>query len=1105
MKRFNSLLLGILALATGHGATLDLAGRWQFRLDPRDEGVAARWFAESLPETVRLPGALQEQGHGFTPGPDTVWWYGPQRRATLAPEFPFLEQYNRPEDYRITAFLLPDKHYLGAAWYAREVAVPADWAGRRIVLSLERCHWETRVWIDGAEAGRADSLAAPHEYDLTSRLIPGRSHRLVVRVDNREIVEVGGQAHSVSDQTAGTWNGIVGRIELRATPRVWLDDVQVFPRVASRTITVRGVVGNATGRAGQGRVRLEAIRPDGTRRGAQILAVRWPADAGTAFAAELELGADAPLWDEFTPALHRLAATLESGEGRHGSETTFGLREFTAAGQQFAINGRPVFLRGNTDCAVFAQTGYAPMDVAAWRRIWSIYKEWGFNHARFHSWCPPEAALVAADEIGIYLAPEVSEWSWVRTPEQEVFFRRESAAMLRRFGNHPSFVMMGLGNEIGGDKAIFSRLLAEWKKDARRVYTIKANSVANPPEIDFEVVRHTGGTPRQLGERVRYQGNWPPQPLNTLLQAQPPQTTIDWRAGVAKSPKPLIAHETGQFCAYPDVRNEPSRFTGYLKPSYLGIARDQLRERGMLDQVPDFVRASGAWQIELYQEEIEASLRTPGLAGFQLLQLNDFSGQNTAPVGLFDATWTRKSYAEPARFREFCGPTVVLARLPRRVWLAGDTLEAGIELTHYGEAELRGQRVVVTIADAHGRERWRTELAARDYPRGTAQPAGALTVPLAGLPAPARYTLHAALPGTAVRNRWAFWVYPVAPPAAESSGILIAPTPDAAVRARLAAGGTVLLLPRRADLTGQLPMCFTTFYWTTFGHAGGQSSAAGLLCDPAHPLLRDFPTESHTNWQWWELLTRASPMILDEPGRAAPWPKAHRPLVQMIDGWKINRKLAVVTEARVGPGRLALCSMDLEHDLATRPVARQFRASLLRYLQAADFRPADEVSWEAVTALFAPGRRNRLREMGAGVTVSSAAEGYPAAHLTDGNDRTIWHTPWGEAAVAPPHVVTIDLRRPTAVKGLRVLPRQDNAGGRPIEFAIYASDDPGRWGEPVAKGRWANHAEEREVHFRQPGRTRYLKLELRAGTAARGFVSAAEIDIVPVDALPTDG
>ena len=1099
MKRSSALArLFVLLSGSVGAATLDLAGSWEFRLDAKNEGVTARWFAQPFEETVRLPGALQEQGKGFTPGPDTVWWMGPERRTKLTPDFPFLERYNRPEDYRITAFLLPDKHYIGPAWYARNVDIPAGWAGQRIVLSLERCHWETQVWVDGRAAGRADSLATPHEYDLSAVLSPGR-HRLAIRVDNGVIVDLGAQPHSVSDQTAGTWNGIVGRIELRTTPRVWLDDLQILPNVARRSVRIRGTVGHFNGGAAQGEVRLEVARPDGVPVVSRTLALEATALARQTFETELALGPDAPLWEEFTPVLHRLRATLAQGDFRDTREVAFGLREFSVAGTQFVINGRPVFLRGNTDCAVFARTGYAPMDFESWRQIWRIYKEWGFNHARFHSWCPPEAAFAAADETGIYLAPEVSEWSWVRLPEQEAFFRRESAAMLRRFGNHPSFVMMALGNEIGGDKAIFSRLLAEWKQDSRRVYSIKANSRANPPEIDYEVCREFSG------ERIRYQSGWPPKPLNTLLQARPPQTTLDWRVAVAKSTKPLIAHETGQFCAYPDVQNEPRNFTGYLKPSYLAIARDQLAERGLLDQVPAFVRASGAWQIELYKEEIEASLRTPGLAGFQLLQLNDFSGQGTAPVGLLDATWTRKSYAAPARFREFCGPTVALARLPRRVWLTSETLGAAIEVTHYGMKDLPQQPVAVTILDAAGRELWRTALAARDFGRATAQAAGEIKVPLARLAAPAKYTLQVELPGTNVRNQWAFWVYPDALPAVPAGRIHIASTFDDGVRARLAGGGTVLLLPRSQGLTGALPMCFTTFYWTTFERTGGQSSAAGLLCDPAHPLFRDFPTEAHANWQWWDLLTRASPMILDEPDRRVPWPKAHRPLVQMIDGWKINRKLAVVTEARVGTGRLAICTIDLDTDLPTRPVARQFRASLLRYLQSTEFSPADEVSPEAVAALFTPGRRNHLGEIGAIVTVTSAADEFPATHLTDGNAATIWHTPWGANAAPLPHAITVDLRRPTTVKGLRVLPRQDNANGRIAEFAIYASADGNNWGDPLIVDRWANTPEEQEVHFPRPSRTRYLKLEIRAGHAGHIYTSAAEFDIVLPDALPSDG
>jgi len=106
----------------------------------------------------------------------------------------------------------------------------------------------------------------------------------------------------------------------------------------------------------------------------------------------------------------------------------------------------------------------------------------------------------------------------------------------------------------------------------------------------------------------------------------------------------------------------------------------------------------------------------------------------------------------------------------------------------------------------------------------------------------------------------------------------------------------------------------------------------GILCDPADPVFADFPTEYHSNWQWWDLISKSGAMIMDN------LPANFRPMVQPIDTWHINRKLGLIFEAKVDNGKLVVCSIDLENDLGKRPVAKQFRHSLLRYMNSADYR-----------------------------------------------------------------------------------------------------------------------------------------------------------------------
>ncbi len=1068
-------------------AILSLAGQWRFRLDPDDAGVGEAWFKETLPDRLRLPGALQAQGFGNKVTAETRWLArGWGINQGLWYTHPLYEPYRRPGNVRFFHFLQPDRHYVGPAWYQRTVEVPEAWQGRRIVLFLERCHWTTTVWVDGAKAGSGDSLAAPHVYDLTKHLAPGE-HRLTIRVDNRMHVDVGPSAHSVSDQTQTAWNGIVGRLELRATNPVWIDDVQVYPDVAKKRARVRVTVGNATGKAvaGELRVGAEAFNTDRAHAPPPKRVAVEAAGDRTVCTVDYSLGEDVHLWDEFHPALYRMRVALEAeaaGQAVHdAAEVTFGMRRFGTSGTRFEINGRPVYLRGNLECCIFPLTGWPPTDVEAWRRIMRIAKSYGLNHLRFHSWCPPEACFQAADEVGIYLQPEVCEWTHVHTDEQHAFFRRESERILRAYGNHPSFVMMALGNEGYCTPEIMRDLLGRWKQDPRRVYTGKCNSnrsVVDAYEyyVGKQWKKHT----------MRHVASSPPAPMH------------DYRKAVAASSMPLVVHETVQRCSFPDPA-WAEKYTGWLRPAYLDIARDQLRQRGMLDQVPAFVRASGRWQVEQFKEEVEADLRTPGFGGFQLLQLHDFPGQGSALVGVLDAFWDSKGYVTPERFREFCGPTVPLVRMERLTWTTADRLQATVEAAHFGPEPLGRVAPRCRIVDTEGREVFSQSLPPREIPIGNGTPLGQIGCSLAEWKAPARYDLIVELPGTGARNRWPFWVYPASLEAAEPGEVRIVHDLDEAAVGHLEGGGRVLLLPPRSALRGgSFPDPFRSIYWTSasldraFGPNGGHTLS--VLCDPAHPVFRHFPTGAHTNWQWWELLSRSRPMVLDDWETDRPWPKAYRPLVQVIDCWKYNRKLAVLAEAKVGPGRLMICTMDIESDLDGRVVARQFRHSLLAYMTSDGFDPAHAVTLDQVRALLK--EPTGLQRLGATATASSQQRGYEASRAIDGNPKTFWHTRWEPDVDGHPHHLVIDLKKTVTVRGLVYLPRQDMTNGRIAKFAVYVSGDGKQWGRPAAAGTWPNAGAEQRVRFEKPRQARFVKLVAESEGRGREWASAAEVDVI---------
>ena len=1089
-------------LPAQHENEITLAGTWDFRLDPNNQGIKESWWTQKLPDTIKLPGYLQAQGFGEKPGPQTNFVFrGGQNGGALSPDKVY-NKYRNKENFKSSEILQPLRHYIGPAWYSREINIPKNWKGKHLTLELERCHWGTQVWIDGKEIGSADGLGVAHIYDLTSSLTPGK-HKITIRVNNEMSISIGQNAHSISDQTQTTWNGILGKIALQVDDPIWIDDVQIYPNIKKKEALVRVTIGNISGKRVQADISLDAMgynagnTHDPSATNQKITITREPR---TTVEFTYPIGKDMMLWDEFQPALYKLETSLSNRDYKDTITTSFGMREIGIDGKYFTINGHRIFLRGNCDCEVFPYTGHPPLDVAAWKKIWNVHKEFGLNHARFHSWCPPKAAFTAADEIGIYLSPECSEWSSVRSPQQQEFFSRESTAILRNYGNSPCFTMMALGNESGGKKEVFSHLMALWKKsDPRHVYSIKSNSGSNPPEIDYEVIR------KNSGGRIRYQSGWPPKPTGTLLQSQPPQTTIDWRTPLADVTKPMIAHETAQFCSYPDVEPMLKKFTGFLRPTYLEIARDQLRERGMLDQVPAFVEASGRWQIELTKEEMEASLRTPGLAGFHWLALNDFPGQGTAPVGFVDFAWDSKPYVDPATIREFIAPTVLLARLEKRVWNDKEPFSAKLEVSHWGNKPLKISDLTVSVNDSEGKEIFQKKLPAKTFQLANAQSAGKIKIPAGTLKSLQKYTLHLQSASAKTKNHWDFWVFPEKLAIETPDHIIITNNFNAQTVKALEKGATVLMLPKKDTLKGELPMCFINHYWTSFNRFGGSSSNTGLLIDPKHPAFKYFPTDSHANWQWWELLTTCRPIILDIWDDPDSWPKDYRPIIQPVDTWKLNRKLAALAEAKVGKGKLMICSMDIENDLDNRIVARQFRHSLISYMKSAEFAPKTDITPAMVKSIFMSNNVDSfIAELGATITASSEDPDHPASHAIDGNKKTFWLTNWKKKpAIKHPHSLTLKLKKPIEIKGLSYRPSPKQAIAI-AKFAIYSSKNGTTWGKAIATGTWEKGLNTKEVNF-PPITTQWIKLEILSSIKGKKQASAAEIDLTPADALPSEG
>ena len=884
MKRLSVLLcIVMLGMASFAQQSIDLAGTWKFSVGENAD----------YDDTVTLPGSMLTNGKGNDVSVSTRWTGSLYDSSYYFN--PYMAKYRVEGSMKFPFFLTPDKHYVGKAWYMRTVNVPKSWKKQRVILYLERPHIETTVYVNDQEAGHQMSLSAPHQYDVTRFIKPGKQNKIAICVYNGiENVCVGQDSHSVTDQTQGNWNGIVGRIELRT---------------ASQPII--------------------RISHDASRRKAFITI--------DGESHEVSLGESVRWWSEADPYLY--TRTVEH-KGQPVT-VTFGIRDIAIKGRQIYLNGKPIWLRGTVENCCFPETGYAPMDVESWLRVLGKVKEYGLNHIRFHSYCPPEAAFVAADQLGVYLQPEGPSW-----PNHGVKLRRgqaidqylleESKRIIDAYGHHPSFVMMAAGNEPAGDWVAYCN---DWVKemklyDPSKIYC--GASVGGGWAWDDGSEYHVKGGARGLD----WDRHAPQSDDDYYGQIEFPR---NYKGKVANN-SPVIAHEQGQWCAFPDFREIP-QYTGAYKARNFEIFRDLLRDNGMESQAEKFLQASGRLQTLAYKYEIERNLRTKDYSGFQLLALNDYSGQGTALEGVLNVHWREKGYTDASQWREFCSPVVALARFPKFVYASSDTLVIPVEAYNALPADIAEASATYSIS-SDGRVLAEGRLASGVLPVGKNHKLGTVCFPLCSVSEPSKLTLTVRIAGDN-RNHWDFWVYPEGKEVS-SEGVYISDTLDAKALDVLRSGGKVLLTAAgKVRLGSDVVQHYLPVFWNTSWFKMRPPHTTGAYIDKTHPLFRHgFPTDDWTNLNWWELLNRAQVMNLME------LPKSYQSPVQPIDTWHISRKLGMIVEANVLGGKLLMTTMDIDTDLDRRLVARQMRRAVISYMSSDDFQPAVTLDPQVIEDFF---------------------------------------------------------------------------------------------------------------------------------------------------------
>ncbi|MFN8239952.1 MAG: beta-galactosidase [Bacteroidales bacterium] len=921
---------------------IDISGEWEFSTDPGDNGINDKWSVKNLPGKIKLPGSMAENGMGDEVTVSTDWTGDIIDRSYF--EEDKYKKYREKGNVKVPFWLQPVRYYKGVAWYARELAIPENWLDKRVYLHLERCHWQSVVYMNGDSVASGASLSIPHEFEITKFLKKG-SNRLAIRIDNRVVIPIGVNSHSISDHTQSNWNGITGSMYVEARPTAFIKEVRIYPDLEKKIARVHVLLSNTQGSDFSGSVRLKANRFDtGRQERNRVINIEVNSSSGLVdLVAEYPMGRHYSEWTEFDPALYSLSATLEDKGGKviDSKDQIFGMREFRTSGTHFTVNGDPVFLRGTLECCIFPLTGYPPTDLASWEKVMTTIKSYGLNTVRFHSWCPPEAAFVAGDKLGMFFQIECSSWANQGTTigdgrTVDRFIYDEGNAILSEYGNHPSFCMLAYGNEPAGkhQNEYLGKLINYWKSiDNRRVYTSAAGWPIIP-ENEYNLTSEP---------RIQHWG----EGLKSIINNSPPQTAYDFRDFVSRYTVPTVSHEIGQWCVYPDF-SEIDKYTGVLKARNFEIFRESLAEKGMGDQAELFLKASGKLQVLCYKADIEAALRTPGFAGFHLLQLHDFPGQGSALVGILNPFFESKGYVTPSEFTMFCNQTVPLARMGKLIYRSSETFNAKLEISHWGNAPLEKATLLAVMKTAGGKVLKRDSSVLQVVPVGNCFDAGTFSMPLDAVTGPVKCVFELSLKGTAFRNNWEVWVYPEKQDN-NPRNVIVTDRLDKKTLDVLSSGGKVLYLTYGKIGPGhgaKVEIGFSSIFWNTAWTGNQAPHTLGIVCDPSNPAFKLYPTEFHSNWQWWDPVTHSQAMILDA------FPQELKPLVQPVDTWFENRRLALAFEGRVGKGSLLVCSIDMVNDMRNRPSTAQLLESFLAYMNSVEFHPDVPIDPLAINKLL---------------------------------------------------------------------------------------------------------------------------------------------------------
>ena len=868
--------------------TINLSGLWQYRL-------------------IGAPSSIPGEGEIYLP-------------STL--DASHKSVYNPESDN--TTQLRREFSFVGEASFIKDVEIPESWKNKDITLILERTK-PSSIIIDGEAVNFNSRISSPQRYNISDRLSPG-VHNIEIIINNSDSIPpiVARSSHAVSESTQTNWNGILGDFLLEAKNPFHIKNVRINDKDLPKNVEIIINFSLASPYDATLKLEMEGKEPliSAIHKGEESVKINLPL-------------LDSDLWSASNPVLHNLIFTITDSKEQNldSYEIKTGFRNFSSSDNRFTINGNPIFLRGTVNAAVFPLSTYAPLDLNSWINYFSILKEYGFNHVRFHTWTPPDAAFQAADMLGIYILTELPIWGELDRDLKfhNRFLKEELQGIMDAYAHHPSFVMFATGNELWGDLSLMGEYMEMARTMNPRILATQGSNVylGMNGKIGDEDFLVSAKTKDNINNFIRGSISFADSPSGGYFNSTPPNSSFNFDNAVGEIDVPVISHEVGQYQSYPDFFLI-DKFTGNLKPDNLKEFKKRAIEAGTFRKNKEFKEASGKWASKLYKAEMELAQRSERLAGFQIFGIQDYPGQGTALVGILDPFMESKGFITSEEWRNSSGDITILAEFPGFSFIENETIEIPVILSNYSE----NSDTINTIL-------WETDFSAGSLnvkPGNGLIEAGYITLTIPEIKTPEKKTLSLKSLSDDVQNSYDFWVYPKHIPSIDN--IKITDSLDEALEL-LKKGQKVILCPDSNTMApASIDPLFTTDFWnyrmfrTICDEMNLKPSPGtlGLLIDYRHPALSKFPSDINTDWQWYPIIANSRPLVIDR------LPKDFDPIIEVIDNVERNFRLALLLECNVGKGKLIILAADY-NKLMESTEGKWMIHSIKEYMASKEFKP----------------------------------------------------------------------------------------------------------------------------------------------------------------------